>query len=62
MDLSGLIAPKSEIDNLIDRIESGEINRLKEINQVLHELHANYYVNEWYWLGIKYSPLQVERQ
>ncbi len=49
VDLSGLIAPKSEIDNLIDRIESGEINRLKEINQVLHELHANYYVNEWTW-------------
>lgn len=21
----------------------------KEINQVLHELHANYYVNEWTW-------------
>ncbi len=49
VDLSGLIAPKLEIDNLIDRIESGEINRLKEFNQVLHELHANYYVNEWTW-------------
>src|SRR5690554_2526076 len=49
VDLSGLIAPKSEIDNLIDRIESGQINRLKEFNQVLHELHANYYVNEWTW-------------
>lgn len=49
VDVSGLIAPKSEIDDLINRIESGQIKKLKEINQVFHELHANYYVNEWTW-------------
>lgn len=49
VDLSGLIAPKTEIDNLLNRIESGEITRLQEINEVFADLHANYYVNEWTW-------------
>jgi len=49
VDLSGLIAPKSEIDTLLNRIESGEITRLREINEVFATLHANYYVNEWTW-------------
>lgn len=49
VDLSGLIAPKSEIDTLLDKIESGEITKLKEINNVLHKLHEDYYVNEWTW-------------
>ncbi|MDD4009121.1 MAG: DUF4954 family protein, partial [Fermentimonas sp.] len=30
VDLSGLIAPKSEIDSLLDKIESGEITKLKD--------------------------------
>ena len=34
VDLSGLIAPKSEIDNLLDQIESGEITKLKDVNHV----------------------------
>jgi len=32
IDLSGLIAPKSEIDILLNRIENGEITGLEEIN------------------------------
>lgn len=49
VDLSGLIAPKSEIDTLLDKIESGDITKLKDINNVLHKLHEDYYVNEWTW-------------
>lgn len=49
VDLSGLIAPKSAVDELIDQIESGQITKLKEINEILHKLHADYYVNEWIW-------------
>ena len=49
VDLSGLIAPKSEIDNLLDQIESGEITKLKDVNHVFHKLHENYYVYEWTW-------------
>ena len=49
VDLSGLIAPKSEIDDLLCRIETGSVTRLKEINEVFHRLHQDYYRNEWTW-------------
>jgi len=49
VDISGLIAPKSEIDKLLCRIENGEITRLKEINKVFKELHEQYYTLEWTW-------------
>ncbi|MCS3085299.1 DUF4954 family protein [Bacteroides ovatus] len=41
MDISGLIAPKSEIDRLLDGIENGSINRLKSINASFAEMHEN---------------------
>ena len=49
VDISGLIAPKSEVDALIERIESGEINRLKSINAEFERMHQNYYTYEWKW-------------
>lgn len=49
VDVSGLIAPKSEIDDLLCKIESGEITKLKEINHLFRRLHQNYYENEWTW-------------
>jgi hypothetical protein len=49
IDLSGLIAPKSEIDILLNRIENGEITGLEEINNEFRRLHENYYVYEWTW-------------
>lgn len=49
VDISGLIAPKSEIDDLLCKIESGEISRLEEINHVFQQLHQDYYRNEWTW-------------
>lgn len=49
VDISGLIAPKSEIDKLMCGIESGEINRLRCINESFEEMHKNYYTYEWTW-------------
>lgn len=49
VDISGLIAPKSEIDNLLCRIEKNEITKLKDINAVFQQLHADYYTLEWTW-------------
>ena len=49
LDIAGLIAPKVLIDKLLDGIETGEINKLKEINQVIEEIHQNYYSLEWTW-------------
>lgn len=50
VDISGLIAPKSEIDNLIAEIESGELNKLKSMNAEFERLHRNYYTYEWTWV------------
>lgn len=49
VDLSGLIAPKSEVDKLLCKIENEEINELGEINAIFHNLHKHYYEYEWTW-------------
>lgn len=49
VDVAGLIAPKSEIDRLLDGIESGAVNRLKTINATFAHMHENYYTYEWTW-------------
>ncbi|WP_294178766.1 DUF4954 family protein [uncultured Coprobacter sp.] len=49
LDLSGLIAPKSEIDRLISQIESEEIKTLEPIQQTFISLHKRYYDLEWAW-------------
>lgn len=49
LDISGLIAPKSEIETILTRIEIGEINNLGEINDTLEQLHKDYYSLEWTW-------------
>ena len=48
-DISGLIAPKSEIEKLLCGIESGEVNRLRCINEHFDVMHKNYYTYEWTW-------------
>jgi len=55
VDISGLIAPKSEIDKLLDGIENGSINRLDEINSCFEAMHKSYYTYEWTWA---YSKIQ----
>lgn len=49
VDISGLIAPKSEVDKLMDGIENGSVNRLADINAEFGRMHANYYTYEWTW-------------
>ena len=49
LDLSGLIAPKAEIDKLISGIETGIITSLETIHSTFAELHKNYYDLEWTW-------------
>ncbi len=48
-DIAGLLAPKAEIDSLMEKIELGEISTLQEINVVFHQLHQEYYSLEWTW-------------
>ena len=49
LDIAGLIAPKKLIDRLLNDIESEKVNKLKEINCILEEIHRNYYALEWSW-------------
>ena len=49
VDISGLIAPKSEVDALLTDIEQGRITRLADINAAFGRMHANYYTYEWTW-------------
>lgn len=49
-DVSGLIAPKNEIEKLIVDIESGKTARLKEINAEWERMYNNYYTYEWSWV------------
>lgn len=48
IDLAGLIAPKNEVTNLLDDIETTKISLL-EIQQRLEEMHQKYYEYEWTW-------------
>jgi hypothetical protein len=49
VDVSGLIAPKSEIDKLMADIESGSLNDVEQIHARFVEMHRNYYTYEWTW-------------
>lgn len=50
LDLSGLIAPKSEIKSLCSDIASGVITSLETVNHRLRHLSENYYDLEWTWV------------
>ncbi len=48
LDVSGLIAPQSEIDSLVKEIVASSLT-LKEIEKKFAEMHKNYYDYEWTW-------------
>lgn len=56
-DIAGLIAPKSEVTNLIDGIERGKINKLKDINACFSKMNDNYYSYEWTWVYSKIKEI-----
>jgi hypothetical protein len=49
IDLAGLIAPKKEVDNLLDDIESGLISSVEVLAKSFAGLHDSYYQWEWTW-------------
>ena len=54
-DISGLIAPKSEVDRLINDIENGTVAFFDDINARFRQMHDSYYDFEWNWA---YDKLQ----
>ncbi len=49
VDLAGLIAPRSAVEKLMDRIQDGEIFSVDEITSGFAEIHGKYYEYEWTW-------------
>ena len=49
VDVSGLIAPKSEIEKLMVDIETDVLISLEQMHDRFEEMHRNYYTYEWTW-------------
>jgi len=49
VDLSGLIAPKAEVDKILAGIENGQIDSCGTLLERFRALHAAYYDMEWTW-------------
>lgn len=49
VDISGLIAPKTEIERLMNDIETGTLYTVDQIHDRFAEMHDNYYTYEWTW-------------
>ena len=63
VDVSGLIAPKSEIERLMNDIELGVLTNVDQIHERFAEMHRNYYTYEWTWAYEKildYYGLQAD--
>ena len=49
VDVSGLIAPKSEIEKLMVDIEAGVLVSVDRMHDCFEKMHRNYYTYEWTW-------------
>lgn len=49
VDIAGLIAPKSEIDSIADRLVSGIVSDSAALDAEFRRLQDNYYDYEWTW-------------
>lgn len=52
-DLSGLLIPRTEVDRLINDIETDVISDTAEVNSIFEKLHSAYYSLEWTWAWSK---------
>ena len=50
VDLAGLIAPKNEIEKLLNDVESGKVGSVEELAKSFLDLHNSYYDWEWTWV------------
>ena len=53
-DLSGLIAPKDAVRDLLDNVEAGKVS-LQELFDAFQDLHSKYYDAEWTWAYDKFG-------
>ena len=55
VDISGMIAPKAIVDDLLDNIASGAVSSIGEVHKVFADMHAHYYEYEWTWAYDQYA-------
>ncbi|MBO7071046.1 MAG: DUF4954 family protein [Bacteroidales bacterium] len=55
VDVSGMIAPKALVDELLDKIASGEVSSIEEVHEAFSDMHRHYYEYEWTWAYDKYE-------
>jgi Domain of unknown function (DUF4954) len=49
IDLAGLIAPKNEVDSMLDDLEKGNLKSLGDLYRAFQGMHSSYYEWEWTW-------------
>ncbi len=49
MDICGLFSPASKIDELIDRVKTGETGSIEGLNKYLVSIFSNYEKYAWTW-------------
>ena len=49
VDVSGMIAPKSEVESLMDDIEQGRVTDVAQMHSRFLDMHSHYYDYEWAW-------------
>jgi len=68
VDISGMLAPKAAVADLIGSIECGNIVDVDMLGKLFHDIHDEYYEYEWKWAygvigsyyGISLSEASVE--
>lgn len=53
VDLAGLFAPKTLVEDLLNRIETNHLADLEEIHREFKKWHKDYYEMEWTWAKAK---------
>ena len=47
--MSGMIAPKEAITDVLDAIENGEVDDIRMLGKMFSDIHDEYYEYEWHW-------------
>lgn len=48
-DLSGLIAPKKAVNDVLESVENGSLNDISQLGRTFADIHREYYNYEWKW-------------
>lgn len=55
VDISGMIVPKVLVDELLERIASGAVDSIGDVQEAFADMHRHYYEYEWTWAYDKYA-------